>query len=260
MNSNEEFDNTDIKETEAAEETEANEETEEIEENEGSEEAEEAEESEETGEPVEEEDEKGKKKEKRTLSREIFDWVEVLVLSLSFVLLTFSYLARQAMVEGGSMEKTFYNGERIIISDLFYKPKQGDIIVFQVPHSSLTEEPIIKRVIAVGGQTIYIDFDNWLVYVYDDSSLTVEEVKATVKPLDEPYIQAMREEFQNMPMKEDGTQDAPHYPYTVEKGKLFCMGDNRNGSTDSLSHLLKTVDERYILGKVLFRINPFTFF
>ena len=194
------------------------------------------------------------KKEKRTVSREIFDWVEVLVLSLSFVLLMFSYFARQAMVDGGSMQQTFHDGERIIISDLFYTPKQGDVIVFQVPNSLLTKEPIIKRVIATGGQTVYIDFDNWLVYVYDDSSLTVEEVVATVKPLDEPYIEAMRENA-----KMDYSTDL-QYPYTVEEGKLFCMGDNRNGSTDSRSRLLKTVDERYILGKVIFRIYPFTFF
>ena len=253
MNSNEEFDNSDIKLENDSIEPAETEETEKVEE------TEETELTEETGQ-TEEVAEKGKKKEKekRTVSREIFDWVEVLVLSLSFVLLTFSYLARQAMVEGGSMEKTFYNGERIIISDLFYTPKQGDIIVFQVPHSSLTEEPIIKRVIAVGGQTVYIDFENWLVYVYDDSSLTVEEVKATVKPLDEPYIEAMRnEKWTGYSMKDSSDMD---YPYTVEKGKLFCMGDNRNGSTDSRSHLLKTVDERYILGKVLFRINPFTLF
>ena len=178
----------------------------------------------------------------------------MIVLSLSFVLLMFSYLARQAMVDGNSMKETFHDGERIIISDLFYTPKQGDVIVFQVPGSHLTTEPIIKRVIAVGGQTVYIDFDNWLVYVYDDSSLTVDEVKATVKPLVEPYIEAMREDA-----KMDYSSDL-EYPYTVEEGKLFCMGDNRNGSTDSRSRLLKTVDERYILGKVIFRIYPFTWF
>ena len=211
------------------------------------------EEQEETVQTDKEPDEEGKKP-KRTVSREIFDWAEVLVLSLAFVLLMFSYLARQAMVDGNSRRETFHDGERIIISDLFYTPKQGDVIVFQVPNSKLTTEPIIKRVIAVGGQTVYIDFDNWLVYVYDDSSLSVEEVKATVKPLDEPYIEAMRENA-----KMDYSTDL-EYPYTVEEGKLFCMGDNRNGSTDSRSRLLRTVDERYILGKVIFRLYPFSFF
>ena len=232
MNNNEEFEETEETEVLIEEET--------------------AEETEEETAAAAEEAEAPKKK--RTVTREIFDWVEVIVLSLSFVLLMFSYFARQAMVDGNSMKETFHDGERIIISDLFYTPKQGDVIVFQVPGSRLTTEPIIKRVIAVGGQTVYIDFDNWLVYVYDDSSLTVDEVKATVKPLDEPYIEAMREDA-----KMDYSSDL-EYPYTVEEGKLFCMGDNRNGSTDSRSRLLKTVDERYILGKVIFRIYPFTWF
>ncbi len=195
-----------------------------------------------------------KEKEKKPVVQEIFEWVEIIALSLSFVLLMFTYVARQARVDGSSMRETFHHGEAIVISNLFYTPKQGDVIVFQVPGSTLTTEPIIKRVIAVGGQTVYIDFDKWLVYVYDDSSLTVEQVVNTVKPLDEPYIEAMRENA-----KMDYSSDL-EYPYTVEEGKLFCMGDNRNGSTDSRSLLLKTVDERYILGKVIFRIHPFTWF
>jgi signal peptidase I len=197
----------------------------------------------------------GRDKEKKPIIREVFDWVEIIAFSLAFVLLMFSYVARQARVDGGSMKETFHDGESIIISDLFYKPKQGDIVVFQVPNSRLTTEPIIKRVIAVGGQTVYIDFDNWKVYVYDDASLTVDQVLATIEPLDEPYIEAMRQsDFSKYSMN----RGSYSYPLTVEEGKIFCMGDNRNGSTDSRSSYLGQIDERYVLGKVLFRIWPFT--
>ncbi len=197
-----------------------------------------------------------KEKEKKPVVQEIFEWVEIIALSLSFVLLMFTYVARQARVDGSSMRETFHHGEAIVISNLFYTPKQGDVIVFQVPGSTLTTEPIIKRVIAVGGQTVYIDFDNWKVYVYDDSSLTVEQVISTVTPLDEPYIEAMREStYPNQSMK--NAYDHV-YPLTLEEGMLFCMGDNRNGSTDSRSSMLGPVDTRYVLGKVLFRIYPFT--
>lgn len=191
-----------------------------------------------------------KEKEKKPLIREVFEWVEIVALSLSFVLLMFSYVARQAVVDGSSMRETFHDGESIVISDLFYTPRQGDIVVFQVPNGTLTTEPIIKRVIAVGGQTVYIDFDNWKVYVYDDSSLTVEQVLATVEPLDEPYIEPMK---QNYPMRDRTVQK---YPLTLDEDKIFCMGDNRNGSSDSRSEL-GPVDTRYVLGKVLFRIYPF---
>lgn len=197
-----------------------------------------------------------RKKEKKPIIREVFDWVEIIAFSLAFVLLMFSYVARQARVDGGSMKETFHDGESIIISNLFYTPKQGDIIVFQVPNSRLTDEPIIKRVIAVGGQTVYIDFENWKVYVYDDASLSVEQVLATVTPLDEPYIEAMRKsEYSGYTMN----RGSYTYPLTVEEGKLFCMGDNRNGSTDSRFSYLGQIDQRYVLGKVLFRIWPMTF-
>ncbi len=201
-----------------------------------------------------------KPKEKKTPVREVFDWVEIIALSLSFVLLMFSYVARQARVEGGSMRETFHDGESIIISNMFYKPKQNDIVVFQVPNSPLTQEPIIKRVIAVAGQTVYIDFEKWAVYVYDDASLTVDQVLATVHPLDEPYIEAMRGTMDSHTvMNGKNSYGGYTYPLTIEKGKLFCMGDNRNGSTDSRWTILGPVDERYVLGKVLFRIYPLTF-
>ena len=58
-----------------------------------------------------------KEKEKKSAAREVFDWVEIIALSLAFVLLMFSYVARQARVEGDSMMKTFHDGETIIISD-----------------------------------------------------------------------------------------------------------------------------------------------
>ncbi len=199
------------------------------------------------------------KKQKKPLIHEVFDWVEIIALSLSFVLLMFSYVARQARVEGGSMRETFHDGESIIISNMFYKPKQNDIVVFQVPNSPLTQEPIIKRVIAVAGQTVYIDFENWKVYVYDDASLSVEEVLATVTPLDEPYIEEMRQvNIKSTKNPNVSMQRGSHtYPMTIKEGMIFCMGDNRNGSTDSRSSLLGPVDERYVLGKVLFRIWPF---
>lgn len=200
------------------------------------------------------------KKEKKSPMREVFDWVEIIALSLAFVLLMFPYVLRQARVDGSSMRETFHHGESIVISNLFYTPKQGDVIVFQVPNSKLTTEPIIKRVIAVGGQTVYIDFDNWKVYVYDDASLTVDQVLATVEPLDESYIEAMKNTAENRNSTMHGRNGGYTYPLTVENGKLFCMGDNRNGSTDSRwRDLLGQVDERYILGKVLFRIYPLTF-
>lgn len=185
---------------------------------------------------------------KKKAVKEIFEWIEVIAVSLAVVLLTFSFVARIAVVDGNSMNDTLYHKETLIVSDLFYEPRQGDIIVFQKP-TGLLNKPLVKRVIATGGQTVYIDFENWLVYVYDDPTLTVEEVVKTVTPLDEKaYVK-----YQNgVSMKKDGVE----FPLTVPEGHVFCMGDNRNNSTDSRSHLVGPVDERYIMGKVVLRLTP----
>lgn len=185
---------------------------------------------------------------KKKAVKEIFEWIEVIAVSLAVVLLTFSFVARIAVVDGNSMNDTLYHKETLIVSDLFYEPRQGDIIVFQKP-TGLLNKPLVKRVIATGGQTVYIDFENWLVYVYDDPTLTVEEVVKTVTPLDEKaYVK-----YQNgVSMDREGVE----FPLTVPEGHVFCMGDNRNNSTDSRSHLVGPVDERYIMGKVVLRLTP----
>ena len=164
----------------------------------------------------------------------IFDWIEVIVTALVACILIFVFIARTVGVIGPSMEQTLIEGDRLIISDLFYTPKYGDIVVLR--KDSFRDEPIIKRVIATEGQTVDIDFDAGVVYV-DGAAL------------DEPYVNAPTYD------REDFTGAV-----TVPEGCVFVMGDNRNRSTDSRTASIGCVDTRQIIGKALFRITPLSKF
>lgn len=160
-----------------------------------------------------------------------YDLVSVVMSSFIIIAIIFSFVFRLVGVVGSSMTNTLQEGDWLItVTKAEYV--QGDIVV--ITQDSDFHEPLIKRVIATGGQTIRID--------YVTSTVYVDEV-----PLDEPYV------------KEAIIKYNPNYrefPYTVPEGYLFCMGDNRNGSTDSRSEKVGPIDERQILGKAVLRILP----
>ena len=149
---------------------------------------------------------------------EVYDWIQCIIFALVFCVLLFVFGARMVNVVGHSMVPTLEQNDKVIISNLLYHPKQGDIVVLR--KQTLMDEPIVKRIIATEGQTVDIDFDDGVVYVDG-------------KALDEPYVNA-----------------------PVPKGSVFVMGDNRNASTDSRDARLGCVDTRYIMGRVYFTLFP----
>lgn len=179
---------------------------------------------------------------KLSLKAFIFDWLEVLVHAIIAVVICFSFLFRIATIDGPSMENTLHNGERVIISNLFYEPKVGDIVVVSrnkensVYTMNESNTPIIKRIIATEGQTVDIDFKEGTVYVDGIA-------------LDEPYTKTPTNRSYDI-----------QFPITVDEGCVFVLGDNRNDSLDSRSSQIGEygmIDTRYILGHAIFRILPF---
>ena len=170
------------------------------------------------------------KKQKYTFMAMIFDVVSIFTTALVIIAVLFTFVIRFVGVDGNSMVPTLNHGDWLVVSAITTEIENGDIVISTQPNSF--NEPIVKRVIAKGGQEIDIDFRTGDVYV--------DRVK-----IDEPYINALTM-----------TQEGVSFPLTVPEGKLFLMGDNRNDSTDSRSPMVGCVDERYILGVVLFRLTP----
>lgn len=162
---------------------------------------------------------------------ELFDWGEALLISLATVILIFVFGVRIIGVEGQSMEHTLQDSNQLLVSNLFYTPEKGDIVI--LTKDSFMTSPIVKRIIATAGDTVDIDFDEGTVTVNGEQ-------------LEEDYT-----------AEPTYTQYDVTFPQTVPQGCIFVMGDNRNHSTDSRYSELGMVDTRYIIGKVLLRIYPF---
>ena len=166
-------------------------------------------------------------------SRDLYEWVQALVCSVLVVVLVFTFCIRLIGVDGHSMVPTLQDGDRLLVTTslLSGEYKYGDIVIIQ-KGAFAGGEPIVKRVIATGGQTVAIDFETGAVYV--DGAL-----------LEEDYINELT-------FVEEGTE----FPLTVPEGSIFVMGDNRNHSSDSRDASLGTVDTRYVIGRAVFLAFP----
>ena len=161
----------------------------------------------------------------------VYEWIQCIIMALIVCVVVFVFFVRLVDVVGSSMYPTLENGDTMIVTDVFYKPKYGDIVVFQ--KDEYADYALVKRVIATEGQTVEIDFDRHIVYVDG-------------KKLDEPYIAEPTENKIDF----TGIQVVP-------EGCVFVMGDNRNDSTDSRDERIGMVDTRDIIGKVVYVAFPF---
>ena len=163
----------------------------------------------------------------------LYDWVSAAIFALVLVTLVFSFCFRIVEVDGSSMNPTLWDAERLITSRIAYTPQRGDIVII----NRYTKEPLVKRIVAVGGDRLRIDEDGGGVYVNGEK-------------LDEPYTQGV-----TYPLH-FGTEEQ-----VVPEGCVFVMGDNRQNSTDSrYMEEVGFVKESDLIGKAVFRFLPLSRF
>jgi signal peptidase I len=181
-------------------------------------------------------------------------WVELpflIVIALIIAVLIKTFAFQAFFIPSASMEDTLLIDDRVMVSKLSYvfgDVEQGDVIVFDDPRGAdgpdesivgallrnlaesiglrTPQSEFIKRVIAVGGQTVMIS----------DGVVFVDDL-----PIDEPYLAP-------------GTRMPDFDPVRVPQGEVFVMGDNRNNSTDSRS--FGAIPEEDIVGRAFVIIWP----
>ena len=162
--------------------------------------------------------------------------VHDLVYLLAIVTILFTFFFRLVSVSGSSMYPTLVNRDYLVLESnfLYRNVEQGDIVVLKVDYF---DEPIVKRVIATGGQSVDIDFEQGIVYV-DGVALNEDYVN-------EPTYKSYLEYGMGL-----------DYPVEVPEGSVFVMGDNRNDSADSRFAPVGCVPESQISGRALLVLLP----
>ena len=173
---------------------------------------------------------------KSGLITSVYEWTHSIIVAIVIVVLLLTFVFRLINIKGSSMEGTLHNNDKVIITNFMYEPKVGDIVVIPEDKQYHTE-PIIKRIIALEGQEVYIDYTTHQVYV--DGVL-----------LHEDYI--------STPTISTGASSDRELSLTVGEGEVFVLGDNRSNSHDSRAFGCVKVDD--IIGKAQFVVFPFNDF
>jgi signal peptidase I len=183
-----------------------------------------------------------------SLLKQINEWVLFISVSLSFILLIFSFVIIPSNVNQQSMMPTLNDGDRILIFHFNYEPQRGDIIVIEVNHEDYPMIPLstfrdsetvffVKRLVGLPGDRIHFELENGQSYLYinDEKVLSVSGHGYLVTEQQQLWIRSQLE---------DGILQ-----------QYFVLGDNSTSSLDSIE--FGHVNPFDIMGKVIFRLWPF---
>lgn len=168
------------------------------------------------------------------LAVSLYFWLQALASVAVSLVLVFLFLGRLTPVDGTSMEPTLRDWDWMVVRSIGYTPRQGDVVVLSKEFDDV-EGPIVKRIVAVSGQRVDIDY-------------AAGAVSVDGRALEEDYILE--------PMTQRHWQTVTSL--TVPEGCIFVLGDNRNVFNDSRNPALGAVDARYVLGRAEWVVFPLT--
>jgi signal peptidase I len=178
------------------------------------------------------------------IRRLLVEWVGVIGIALVIAIVVRMFLLQQFYISGPSMETTMFTNNRVLVNKLAYQigdVKRGDVVVFDratVNGNDVVHDDLIKRVIALGGETISIK--SCVVYI-----------NGTILP--EPYLPARDTEMTD-PQDRCSTVDI--VDTVIPQGEFFLMGDNRPQSYDS--RMFGPITREMIVGRAFVIIWPVT--
>jgi signal peptidase I len=164
------------------------------------------------------------------------DLIVIALVAVGAALLLRTFVVQQFAVDGQSMMSTLHSGDRVIVNKLsydFHDPRHGDIVVLEDPNGSFAERDLIKRVIALPGETIE----------YRDCQLFINSQRVSEPYLDSHLVSA----------DECGNSQVP---VKVAAGHVFVMGDNRGASLDSRIDSIGQIPYDHLIGRAFVIVWP----
>ena len=171
----------------------------------------------------------------------VSEWLVVGVCALGLALLLRAFLVEVFVIPSGSMEPTLMIDNRVVVYKLGYRlheVNRGDVIVFHHPGQAADADDLIKRVVALGGETFEIRGTQ----VYIDGT-----------ELEEPYLQRAGSTHPTVPIPGCVNDPEPDR-CVVPDGKLLVLGDNRPDSRDG--RYFGPIDVDTVVGRAFFKLWP----